>query len=381
MFSRSHFPQHQRPEWWPANEHWPPERPPWRARRGRFFLRLGCLFLLFNFFVAVGMILFVGLVARWMGWLQVPAAFNWAAPVVVVLSVLAFIFLAWTGRGLRRISAPFGDLMDASNRVAEGDYTARVAISGPAEVRGLAAAFNSMAERLEAHDAQRRNLMADVTHELRTPLTIIQGELEGMLDGVYAADDLRLKSLLEETQLLSRLVEDLRTLASSENGTLQLRKEPTDLALLIEETAAAFGTQAEGRDVTIDIQCEEDAPLLNVDPERLRQVLSNLISNSLRYTPQGGRIGVRYAIEKRDGREKAVIEIADNGAGIRPEDLEHIFDRFYKANDSGGMGLGLTIARNLTAAHGGTLQVSSEYGQGAMMLVSLPVATNEDERL
>ena len=357
--------------------------------RGRFFLRFGCLLALFSIFVALAVILLAG----WLGLVRIPVHSAWAIPARVILFLLGFVFLVWIGRGLRRISAPAGDLLEAANRVAEGDYTARVAVQGPPEMRSVARAFNTMASRLQANDTQRRNLMADVTHDLRTPLTIIQGGLEGMLDGIYTADETQLKSLLEETQLLSRLVDDLRTLALTESGSLQLRKEPTDLALLIDETVAAFRPQAEAAGIRIEVTSPDDVPLLDLDPERMRQVLSNLIANALRYTSQGGQrqdrgplgsaglIQVRMDLVSASGSDRQEttaeycrIEIADNGPGIKPEELEHIFDRFYKTRDSGGMGLGLTIARNLVTAHGGTIRASNNDGQGTLITIALPAA-------
>ncbi len=175
-------------------------------------------------------------------------------------------------------------------------------------MRSLVRAFNGMAARLQLTEEQRRDLMADITHELRTPLTVIQGNLEGILDGVYSPDEAHLKSILEETQILSRLVDDLRTLALAESGALQLKKEPTDLAVLIGETVSAFRTQADAAGVRLDIQAESGDDLLNLDPERIRQVLSNLIANALRYTPRDGSIHVTYKIVKSvDGKAAEVM--------------------------------------------------------------------------
>ena len=213
--------------------------------------------------------------------------------------------------------------------------------------------------------------LADVTHELRTPLTVIQGNLEGMLDGVYPPDPAHLTALLEETQLLARLVDDLRTLALAESGALLLKKEPVDLAVLIHETAAGFRPQADAAQVTLEVEGSGDPPLLNLDPERMRQVLHNLLANALRYTPPGGSIRLRYEILAQD--RQALITLQDSGSGIPPEDLPHIFDRFYKTRDSTGMGLGLPIARNLVEAHGGTITAQSLSGQGTRLQISLPV--------
>ncbi len=243
---------------------------------------------------------------------------------------------------------------------------------GPSELRALARAFNGMAERLQLTEEQRRDLMADITHELRTPLTVIQGNLEGFLDGVYSPDEARLKSLLEETQILARLVEDLRTLALAESGALQLKKEPTDLAVLLGETISAFRTQADAAGVTIDLQAMNGAEAFNLDPERIRQVLSNLIANALRYTPREGAIHVRYKIAQSEDGKYAEIIVEDTGVGIAPDVLPHIFNRFYKSRDSSGTGLGLPIARHLVEAHGGKITAESQPGQGTTMRISLP---------
>jgi signal transduction histidine kinase len=343
------------------------------ASRGRFFRRMGCLFVAFNFLALVVIVLVVGLLARWLGFLRIPDSFRWIHPVGILFFLIGLTFLAWIGIGLRRLSMPLGDLLEAADRVAEGDYSVRVREQGPPEVRSLARGFNAMASRLQITDEQRRSMLADVTHEFRTPLTVIQGNLEGMMDGIYSADEGRLKSILEETQLLSRLVDDLRTLTLAESGALQLNKEPTDLAVLIGETLTAFESQAAASEIDLHMQVDANTPFLNIDPERIHQVLSNLIANAIYYTPRGGQIQVRCNPSSTDGKPFVVIEVEDRGAGISPQDLPHIFDRFYKGRDSGGTGLGLAIARHLIEAHHGSIQVHSDLGEGTLMRVILPV--------
>jgi signal transduction histidine kinase len=263
---------------------------------------------------------------------------------------------------------PLDDLLEAAGRVAEGDYSTRVAETGPREVRSLSRAFNNMASRLHETDEKRRNLLADVTHELRTPLTVIRGNLEGMLDGVYPADERNLRALLDETDLLTRLVEDLRILALAESGALQLRKEACDLALLARETLAAFQAQADAAGVSLVLDAPQGLPEMQVDAGRMRQVLSNLVSNALRYSPAGGRVRVSCAVTEN----RYVLDVADDGPGIPAADLAHIFERFYKSSDSGGMGLGLAIARHLVTAHGGSIEAQSDPGQGSLIRISLP---------
>ncbi len=290
-------------------------------------------------------------------------------------SLAALLFgalgLMVTVKAFRRVTAPVGEFMDAVERVAEGDYAARVGEAGPRDVRALARAFNGMVARLQSSETERRGLLADVTHELRTPLTVIQGNLEALLDGVYPADAEHLAPILDETQVLSRLIDDLRTLALAESGSLTLHREPTDLGVLAGETAAAFRAQAEAAGVALNVDVSEDLPLLNVDPLRLREVVANLTANALRYTPAGGRVTIRGRTADGEPAPGVVLEVADSGAGISAEALPHIFDRFYKSAESRGTGLGLAIAKNLVAAHGGEISVRSMLGEGTVMTVRL----------
>ena len=373
MHRRVRF-HHKKPGWWPENEAWPPVQSPWRATRGRFFRRMGCVIALVNLLASLVFAGLLGLVLNGLGIIHIVyQPLGWLIPVVIVLLLFAFASLITGGRGLRRISAPLGDLLEAAGHITEGDYSQRVVERGPAELRSLVRAFNDMAARLQITEEQRRDLMADITHELRTPLTVIQGNLEGFLDGVYSPDEARLKSLLEETQILARLVEDLRTLALAESGALQLRKEPTDLGLLIGETVSAFRTQADVAGVKLDIQTDVDGLVLMIDPERIRQVLSNLIANALRYTHREGSIQVKVTTTRSDDRKYADVFVEDTGVGIAPEILAQIFNRFFKSRDSSGTGLGLPIARHLVEAHGGSISAQSQPGQGTTMHIRLPV--------
>ncbi len=366
-----HFPR-RKPAWWPENEPWPPVRPHWRRRRGRYSRQMGCLMALLSLLGFFAFVIVLGLVANRLGLIRVPGPFRWVIPAGFFVFLAAVLSLIMTGRALRRMSAPLGDLVDAADHVANGDYSRRVEEQGSRSMRALVRTFNGMAARLQLTEEQRRDLMADITHELRTPLTVIQGNLEGMLDGVYPRDETHLKSILEETRILARLVDDLRTLALAESGALQLKKEPTDLAVLIGETVSAFRTQADAAGVKIDLQAADGMPLLNLDPERVRQVLSNLIANALRYTARGGWIRVRSQLSQ-DAEKTVDIYIEDNGAGISPEALPQIFNRFYKSRDSSGTGLGLPIARHLVEAHGGSISATSQPGQGTSFHITLPV--------
>ncbi len=361
----------RRPPWWPDNEPWPPanrdDARAWhRARRGLFF-RLAVPVIFFLILFTGGITLMLWLVGVALG-LVVPASHgNDGGPPVFVASLLVLLGLAVLVRTFRRVALPLGDLVGAAGRVADGDYAVRVDESGPRELRALARAFNSMAERLQMSDQARRNLLADVTHEMRNPLTIIQGNLEGLVDGVYPRDDAHLEPILEETRVLSRLIDDLRTLALAESGALALKKEPTDLGILIRDTAAFFQPQADAKGVTLCTEVQTDATV-RVDPARIRQVLDNLIVNALRYTSAGGKVCVGL----RDEANAVVVSVRDDGQGIAGDSLDHIFDRFYKSSDSGGTGLGLAIAKNLVAAHGGQIRAESQVAKGTTIEFTLP---------
>jgi signal transduction histidine kinase len=366
-----------RPPWWPADETFPPAGPPgmrhWRQLRGRFFRRIAATFVLLFGLSVGGCTLLFWLGAGLAGWIDLPPgagpALARAAGIAALAAGAVFAFAA--ARALRRVALPLGDLMEAAGRVAEGDYAARVAERGPRELRALAGSFNAMAERLQQADEQRREFLADVTHELRTPLTVIQGKLEGMLDGVYPLDAAHLGPIVDETRVVSRLIDDLRTLSLAESGGLKLQRAPTDLAVLLHETAAAFRAQAGAAGVALEVAAESDLPLVEVDPARLREVVVNLLANALRYTPAGGRVRLQARAEPAG---RVTVSVSDTGRGIAPEDLPRVFDRFYKSGDSPGSGLGLAIARNLVAAHGGEMRAESEGvpGRGATLSFTLP---------
>ena len=367
------FSQRQRPPWWPENEEWPPTRDAWRRVGGRnpFFRRMGCLFFAFSFLAFMGLFAILRLIFT---------AFHGAPPfdqpgTIIPFGFLGFVLmvmvLGWGVRTLRRVSVPLDNLLEASSKVAEGDFSVRVEEKGPPEVRTLTRGFNSMAERLQSTDQQRRSMLADVSHELRTPITVIQGNVEGILDGMYPADEERMRSILEETQILSRLVEDLRTMALAESGSLQLRREPTDLAPLIQEVVTGFESQAKEKDIAVELSLAEVEDI-NVDPLRVHEVLNNILSNALRYTPRGGKVQVGV-VESGSGVERSVtVFVQDSGAGIESTDLPHVFDRFYKSSDSGGMGLGLSIAKYIVEAHGGKIWAESEMGRGTRISFTLP---------
>jgi signal transduction histidine kinase len=298
------------------------------------------------------------------------------AALLVLVAILAGLVRG--GFAIRKTGSVLDDLVRQTARVEAGDYTARVESPDrvPDPVRDLTRGFNTMAARLEADETQRRTLLADVTHELRTPLAIVQGNVEAILDGVHPADDVHLGAILEETRVLGRLIEDLRTLALSEAGSLSLHREPTDLDVLIADVATSFAAAADAAGVTIGTELDGELPLVDVDPVRIREVVGNLVGNALRHTPAGGSITISARRATAGGPDRAPsVELAvrDTGAGIPPDLLPHVFERFTRGPDSSGTGLGLSIARGLVELHGGTIAAALPQGGGTEIRIVLPI--------
>jgi two-component system, OmpR family, sensor histidine kinase BaeS len=339
---------------------WPgPNRSGWRARRG-----FGCLFGLLFLTVAGSLVAGSALVVSQLG--PVPGFIALGAVVAVLVGM---------GRTLAVTARTLDRLVDATRQVEAGDYTVRVDARGRSSrglrvVRQLTDGFDTMTERLETDERQRRTLLAEVSHELRTPLTVVQGNLEAILDGVYPPDQAHLGVILDETRILGRLIEDLRTLALSEAGTLTLHTEPTDPDVLVSEVVRSFEPAAAAAQVELMAAIDGDLPIIEIDPVRIREVLANLLTNALRHTPAGGRVTVAGAVD--DGRWVR-LEVRDTGRGIDPAILPHAFDRFVKGDDSRGSGLGLAIARQLVVAHGGEISAESVPGGGTAIRVRLPL--------
>ncbi|MEX0788102.1 MAG: HAMP domain-containing sensor histidine kinase [Anaerolineales bacterium] len=332
---------------------------------------MATLFAAFFFLSVAGCTAAFWLGATTLGYLELPASGGRLGQA----AILAALFIGAGGvalafRSLRRTVAPVEDLIAAARRVEAGDYTVRVEERGPAGLGGLARSFNAMAARLEHDSVQRRNVLADIAHELKTPLTVVRGTLEGIEDGMYAADSAHLAPVLEEVQQLTRLIEDLQVLGLAEAGALQLQREPTDLRELAHEVTASLRPQAESAGVELLSEAEDPVPSVEVDPVRIRAVLTDLIANALRYTPAGGHVRLWTGT---DGDERVALEVRDTGRGIPPEFLPRVFDRFAKSAESRGSGLGLAIAQNLVRAHGGEISVRSQPGVGTTFRIELPL--------
>jgi signal transduction histidine kinase len=334
---------------------------PWGGGRRRGF---GCLFGLFFFVVLASLLTVIASILTTI----VSHGGPLPAAIVVLVAVAAVISL---GRGLRRSAGTLDTLVDATRRVEDGDYSVRVPVPerGLRPVRELVRGFDTMVERLEVDERQRQSLLADVSHELRTPLTVISGSLEAMVDGVHPADVQHLAAILDETRVMERLIDDLRTVALSEAGTLTLHREPTDPDVLIDEVVRSFQAAAGTAGVTVTAEVPNDLPILDVDPVRLREVLANLVGNAIRHTPSGGTVVIRGEV----AGDRLVLWVADTGPGIDATVLPHVFDRFVKGAGSGGSGLGLAIARHLVTAHGGTLEVEATGSTGTTFRASLPL--------
>jgi signal transduction histidine kinase len=316
--------------------------------------RIGCFFVAILATAVLAGTVIGGLVARLGGW-----------PVAALAIVFIALLVAAGTSALRRMTRPMNSLVDAAGRIEAGDYSVQVSESGPRDLRSVARAFNQMSARLKASDEQRRGFLAELAHEFRTPLTVIRGQAEAIADGVYPGDAAHLSPILDATQTLDRLVEDLRTLVLTDAGNLVLHKEPTDLGALAADTVESFQTQAEATRLTLTAEVEDDLPPVELDPARVRSVLGNLLSNAIRHTPAGGTVKVAVG-ESGDG---LVLTVTDTGEGIAPELLPHVFERFVKGAASPGSGLGLAIAHDIVAAHGGTLEIQSDVGAGTTIAV------------
>ena len=275
----------------------------------------------------------------------------------------------------RTMVAPLANLANAARAFAAHKWDQRVPVRGAKEIAEVALAFNEMADELQRAEIQRRNMIADIAHELRTPLTVMQGNLRALLDEVYPLEMGEIVTLYDETRLLSRLVDDLRELALADAGRMSLDIKAVDLNDIVRTTVANFAIAAESENFELAVDNADSLPPIRADADRVAQILRNLLINALRYTR--GRITVSTAPVEQG---HIVLSVTDSGEGILPEDLPHVFDRFYRgdrsrARASGGTGLGLAIARAWVEAMGGNIGVESTPGKGSRFRFSLPVAS------
>lgn len=294
----------------------------------------------------------------------------------VASAIVGTLLGLWLSRSLAR---PLSALSRAAHAFAQADWSSRVPsdrLSTIVELRELALAFNRMADSLQRAEAQRRSLMADIAHELRTPLSVMQSLLRAILDGVHPLTLKEIATIYDETRLLSRLVDDVRTLSLAEAQQLPLSLQPVDTRALIQRVVAHFAALAEAQNVTLTASVPEQPLLVWADPDRLDQVVRNLVTNAVRHTPAGGQV----TVSATPAGQSVQLAVQDTGEGIPPEDLPFIFDRFYRsdksrARSSGGAGLGLAIAKSLVEAMGGQINVQSLPGMGSRFWFTLPAPT------
>jgi two-component system, OmpR family, sensor histidine kinase BaeS len=275
----------------------------------------------------------------------------------------------------RTITRPVRELTTAAHAMTRGQLKQQVPVRSKDELGELTATFNQMSADLATANHLRRQMTADIAHDLRNPLMVITGYLESLRDGTLAPTPQRFDTIYHEAQLLQRLVEDLRTLSLADAGELMLNRAALAPRALLDRLVDTYQHQAEQKKIALQAEAPADVPMIDVDEERMAQVLGNLVANALRYTPEGGQIILSAACQGRTVQ----LSVQDNGSGIEPEALPHIFDRFYRGEEArpqieGESGLGLAIAKSIVEAHGGTLSAASEPGHGATFTILLPTA-------
>jgi two-component system OmpR family sensor kinase/two-component system sensor histidine kinase BaeS len=265
---------------------------------------------------------------------------------------------------------PLADVIYAAHAVAKGKLDTRIPIEGPQDLRSLSESFNEMASSLERSDQKRRDMLADIAHELRTPLSVIRGRLEGIIDGIYTADSGQVSLALEQTYLLERLVDDLRLLTLAETRQLHFEKKSVDLAQLSQRVIEMFSAEALEKNISLSLEKGNGSNAVELDPQRMEQVVGNLVGNSLRYIPDGSKIWLTLT----ETSDEVKLFVNDNGPGVAEDELPYLFDRFWRKDksrtrSSGGTGLGLAIARQLIEAQGGDISASNLNDGGLQVRV------------
>ncbi len=296
-------------------------------------------------------------------------------PIALVISLIASWLIS------RQISNPLNKLFHSAQLIADGNYHQRVDLpedleeSEMDEIQRLSLGFNQMATSLEKTEEMRKQLIADISHELRTPLTTIKGSIEGLIDGVLPAQNETFENILVEATRLQRLVDDLQELSRLEGGTFSLTLQIFSLPVFLEKVYKQYKPLFDEKGIRFENEFSKDLGEMKADPDRLRQILINLLSNAMNYTPTGGTVLLKVQMTQLFVQ----FQVIDNGVGISSEHLPHIFTRFYRADKSrarsaGGSGIGLTITKHLVEAHGGTIQVSSDGpGQGSKFIFTIPI--------
>ncbi len=282
----------------------------------------------------------------------------------------------------RQITSPVRALTKGAREISRGNLAYRVKMESGDELGELIGSFNSMAANLATSEQLRQRMTADIAHELRTPLTIVEGTVDGMLDGVFAPDCERLTTIKEEMALLTRLISDLRDLSLAEAGQLKLEVAPEDITRLLQDKVEQMKVTAQDKGILLKLEAEGKMSFIEIDHIRIEQVVTNLLTNAFRHTPPGGSItvSVKAVTPSADNQRGILISVADTGEGIAAEHLPHIFERFYRVSDSrarseGGTGLGLAIVKHLVLAHQGRVWAESEPGKGSLFSVFLPLKT------
>jgi two-component system, OmpR family, sensor histidine kinase BaeS len=299
----------------------------------------------------------------------------WAA--AVSAGVAALIALILGSLLARTLTRPVRDLTAATRAMAAGSLGQQVRVRSRDEIGQLAASFNQMSSDLAQASQIRKQMTADLAHDLRTPLSVLRGYTEGLKDGRIQGSPTLYGVMHSEVEHLRHLVEDLRVLSLVDSGELPLSRRAIDPVALIERAGLAYIVHAEQQGLALSVDADEELPSISVDTDRMAQVLNNLVSNALRHTAQGG-----VSLAARVHGDTVLLQVRDTGSGIDPEDLPHIFDRFYRADkarqrssgDSGASGLGLAIAKAIVEAHGGSIAVDSALGQGTTFTIALPAA-------